>query len=107
MTYQTIKFNGFNENNTYMNYFITLKNNTYNFILRWSNYCNCAFLTINDTNGKPIISSIALVTNLKIRNNKLPYLLAFLHKDSETYEPNLDNLSNEYYFMYDDELEVT
>ena len=106
MTYQTIKFNGFNYDNPYVSYFVTLHDNTYNFIVRWNEYCKCAFLTINDNDGNPIITDKALVTNLKIRNKNLPYLLAFLHKNSETYEPTIDNLASEYFLIYDDELEV-
>ena len=100
---QTISFNGFNNNNPYVRYFIQLKENTYIFILRWSPYCDCGFLSITDYNNNPIVTGKALVNNLKIRNYNLPYVMEFLQINGETYEPTIDNIENEFVLVYDDE----
>ena len=49
----------------------------------------------------------ALFNNLKIRNNKLPYVLYFVHLTGETYEPTIDNIASEFAIAYDDENEVS
>ena len=97
-----INLKDFGENNRYVGYFVTLKEQQYTFKVRWSGYCNCAFLDIEDMNGEAIIMGRALVNNLKIRNNKLPYILYFRHINNKTYEPRLDNLSEEFAIFYDD-----
>lgn len=103
----SLNLNNFNDENQYVRYFIELKEQTYIFIVRWSTYCNCAFLSISDYDNNPIISGVALVNNLKIRNNKLPYVLEFMHLTGETYEPTLETISKEFAFVYDDESEVS
>ena len=92
----------FNEENPFVGYFITLKEQQFTFHVRWSNYCRCAFLDIEDVNGNPIIMGRALVNNLKIRNKELPYVLTFEHINGKTYEPRLDNIAEEFAFFYDD-----
>lgn len=101
-----IFFNNFDNINSYVNYFIELKDKTYIFTVRWSNYCNCAFLSISDYTNNEIISSKALVNGLVIRNNKLPYKFVFTQINGETYEPTLDNISKEFALVYNDESEV-
>ena len=91
-----------NKENPFVGYFVTLKEQQFTFHVRWSDYCQCAFLDIDDVNGSPIIMGRALVNNLKIRNNKLPYILYFRHINNKTYEPRLDNLSEEFAIFYDD-----
>lgn len=95
-----IIFDNFNRDNQYINYFIQIGDNQYIFTVRWSKYCKCAFLDIKDINGSPIITGRALVNNLKIRNNKLPYVMYFVHLNNETYEPTLDNISKEFALVY-------
>lgn len=107
MTMQIIRFKDINDDNPYSTYFISLKEETYIFTVRWNNYASCAFLSIADYNNNPIISGKALVNGLKIRNKNLPYIFAFLHKTSETYEPTIDNLASEFMLMYDDEVEIS
>lgn len=102
MTIQNIQFKGFNRDNSYNNYLIVIGDNTYSFIIRWLDYCDCAFLNINDEDGEPIISGKALVNNLKIRNNLLPYAFMFVHINNETYEPTIDNIAEEFALIYDD-----
>jgi len=95
-------FDGLNMKNKYIQCFRELKENTYIFTVRWSDYCNCAFLTITDYEDNDIVTGVALVNGLKIRHNKLPYNLLFTQINSETYEPTIDNISEEFVIMYDD-----
>ena len=104
MAYKLIQFSNFNENNPYVFSFVELKDNTYIFTVRWSNYCNCAFLSISDYNDNPIISDRALVNGLQIKNKKLPYIFVFIQINGESYEPTIDNISNEFALSYDDEV---
>lgn len=103
----SINLNNFNEDNQYVRYFIELKDETYVFIVRWNTYCNCAFLSIFDYNNNSIIEGIALVNNLKIRSDKLPYVLEFMHLAGETYEPTIETIEKEFALVYDDESEVS
>lgn len=102
----SITLNNFNEENQYVRYFIQLKNDTFVFIVRWNKYCNCAFLNILDSKNNPIIEGITLVNNLVIRNNRLPYILEFIHLTGETYEPTLHTIATEFAFVYDEDSEV-
>ena len=97
-----ISLQDFNENNRSVGYFITLKEQQFTFKVRWSTYCRCAFLDIEDVNGNPIIMGRALVNNLKIRNKELPFVLTFKHINGKTYEPRLDNIAEEFAFFFDD-----
>jgi hypothetical protein len=104
---EDIFFNGFNEDNPYVRYFIDLKKETYIFNIRWNKYCKCAFLTIKDFNNNDIINGKALVNGLIIRNNKLPYNFLFNHINEKTYEPTLKNIEKEFVLTYiseDDEV---
>jgi hypothetical protein len=107
MSIISLNFNNFNEENRYVRYFIELNEQTYIFIVRWSTYCNCAFLSISDYNNNPIIDGVALVNGLKIRNSKLPYVMFFVHLTGEKYEPTLETISKEFALVYDDESEVS
>jgi len=98
----SIQFKSFNENYKYIKFFVEIKENTYIFIVRWSNYCDCAFLSITDYEDNSIISGVALVNGLKIRTKKLPYILYFLQKNGETYEATLNNFAEEFLIIYDD-----
>lgn len=103
----SLNFNNFNEDNPYVRYFIELKEQTYIFIVQWNKYCNCAFLSISDYDNNDIIKGIALTNGLKIRNNKLPYILEFMHLTGETYEPTIETIEKEFALVYDDESEVS
>lgn len=104
--YKQITFNDFNEKNSYVRYFITLKEVTYIFTLRWNFYCDCGFISIADYENSPIISSKALTNGLQIRNNKLPYVLYFRQINGETYEPTIENIATEFVLLYNDEAEI-
>lgn len=106
MTLMQISLKDFGLNNPYIRAFVPIQDNTYIFIIQWSFYCDCAFLSITDYNDTPIVSGKALVNGLKIRNHDLPYTFYFLQKNGETYEPTLDVISSEFVLFYDDE-EVT
>lgn len=95
-----IYFDGLNEENPYVQYFLELNENTYIFTIRWNNYCHCAFLSITDYNNNEIVSGKALVNGLIIQNNKLPYTFAFTQINDETYEPTLENISKEFALVY-------
>lgn len=97
-----ITFQNFNSETHYNRYFVTFNENTFIFVVRWNDYCNCAFLSIYDYNNNPIIIGRALINNLIIRNNKLPYVFYFVQKNGETYEPTIDNLANEFVLAYED-----
>ena len=103
MTIKAFYFDGFNKDCPYSKYFIELNETTYIFNVRWSEYCKCAFLSISDYYDNPIVSGKALVNNLKIRTNKLPYTLYFIQDNNKTFEPTLDNISNSYVLVYNDE----
>ena len=98
----SINFKQLNINNQYIRYFYTISENTYIFTVRWSEYCNCAFLSINDYENNPIISGVALVNGLRIRNNNLPYVFYFVQINGETYEPTIDNIADEFVLVYED-----
>lgn len=83
-------------------YFATFDDDTYIFVVKWSDYCECAFLSIYDYNNNPIITGRALVNNLVIRNNKLPHTFFFVNKNGETYEPTLKNIAEEFVLAYED-----
>lgn len=103
-----INFLDFNRDNSYNKYFVDIANETYIFILRWNTYCNCAFLNITDYYDNLIISGVALTNGLIIRNNKLPYIFYFVNLYSATYEPTIDNFSDEFaLFFEEDEINVT
>ena len=103
MAYYTLYFNNFNNKNNYNKYFINLKEDTFIFTIRWNFYNNTAYLSISDFEDKPIITGKALVNGLKIRHNKLPYVLYFMQQDGKSYEPTLKNLSKNFVLIYNDE----
>ena len=92
---QTISFNNFNSDNLYTQYFTDIGEDTYIFTVRWSEYCDCAFLSINDYENNPIISGVALVNGLRIRNNNLPYVFLFTQNLMYHFSPCIFNISGE------------
>ncbi len=97
-----ISLKNFNRENQYNQYFIELAEDTYIFVVRWNPYDNCAYLTITDYEDEPIIMGRALVNNLVIRSNKLPYIFMFIQINGENYEPTIDNIEKEFVFIYED-----
>ena len=102
MGFKQISLKNFNRNNQNIQYFIELAEDTYIFIVRWNSYDNCAYLTITDYEDEPIIMGRALVNNCIIRSNRLPYVLMFVQKNGEKYEPTIDNIADEFVLVYED-----
>lgn len=97
-----IQFNNLNIKTSYKQYFIEISEQTYIFTVRWSEYCDCAFLSIADYENNPIVTGVALVNGLKIRHNDLPYEFYFIQKNGETYEPTIENIANEFTLLFED-----
>ena len=95
-----IQFN-LNRNNMFVSFLNDLGGEKFTFTLRWDEYSECFFMDIQDLDGKYIISGRALVNNLIIRNQNLPYIMMFTHTQGETYEPTIDNIM-EFGLFYDD-----
>ena len=91
-----------NNKTPYKKFFITLLEQTYILTVRWSEYCDCAFLSIADYENNPIVTGVALVNGLKIRHNNLPYEFYFIQKNGETYEPTIDNIAEEFALVFED-----
>jgi hypothetical protein len=106
MTIKSFNLKNFNSENRYKQYFIELNEETYVFIVRWiGDYFNgFAELTITDYDDNPIITGRALVNGLKIRTHNLPHIMYFVQQAGETYEPTLDNIADEFIFLYNDEV---
>lgn len=96
-----IQFKNFNPQHKNNRYFVVFEENTYVFVVKWNDYCDCAFLSIYDYNNEPIISSRALTNNCIIRHNKLPHVFYFLQKNGETYEPTIKNIADEFVLAYE------
>lgn len=82
---------------------VQLENKLFNFEIKWNDYANCAFVKIFDVNMNPVIKNPrALVNNLLIRTDRrlLPKDLRFININGETYEPELNNISEEFAFIY-------
>ena len=107
MAIKQLSFKGLDIENLNIKYFVEINEQTFIFLVKWSTYCNCAFLSISDYNNNPIIDGIALVNGLRIRNSKLPYVMFFVHLTGEKYEPTLNNISKEFALVYNDESEVS
>lgn len=97
-----ITFQNFNAETHYNRYFVTFNENTFIFVVRWNSYGEHATLSIYDYNNVPIIMGKALVNNLIIRNNKLPYIFYFIQKNGETYEPTIENIASEFVLAYEE-----
>lgn len=97
-----LTFKNFNKKYCNNRYFVTFGEDIFLFVVKWSKYSKSAFLSIYDYNNKPIIRGRALSNGMIIRNNKLPYVFYFFHKEGKTYEPTLNNLSDEFILVYED-----
>lgn len=101
MTIYQLKLEGFDNNTPNLGHLFKIGDNNFTFICRWNSYADCGFLSIEDEDSNKIIPSIALVNGLRIRHNKLPYVLYFKHNNNETYEPTIENISKEFSFFYE------
>ena len=101
MTIYQLKLEGFDNNTPNLGYLFKIGDNNFTFNCRWNSYADCGFLSIEDEDSNKIISNIALVNGLRLRHNKLPYVLYFRHNNNETYEPTIENISKEFSFFYE------
>ena len=55
-----------------------------------------------DENNNVVLGATALVNNLKINvdDRIMPGYLKFVHKDGQTYEPDIDSIEKEFLFYY-------
>lgn len=88
-------------NNTYISGLTDLGDSKYTFVIRWDEDYDYFLMDIQDLNGDYIISGVALVNNLLIRNVKLPYTMLYTHLNNEVYEPTIDNIT-EFGLVYED-----
>lgn len=100
MTQQYIQFD-LDRNNTFVSFLTDLGENKFTFTLRWNDYCDCFFMDIQDLDNNYLLSGRAVVNNLIVRHQDLPYTMLFTHVQGETYEPTIDNIS-EFGLFYED-----
>lgn len=101
MTKESFKILGFKEN-PYISSTVELEDKLFNFTIRWNDYAECAFVSIYDVDMNPIVLGRALVNNLLIRTDRrlLPKDLRFVNSNGDNYEHELDNISQEFAFIY-------
>ena len=104
MEYRTIILKDINYKTPNRYYYITLKDKIYRFDVRWNKYGKYAILSIYNSENQAIITGRAMTNGLKIRNNKLPYVMYFLQKDGKTYEPDLDCFSSDFVLVCGEEI---
>lgn len=102
VSYPAFKFEGLNKNSTCNIYPIILNDDIFNVKVEWDFFCDCAFITLFDKNMQLVKGATALVNNLfiKIDQRILPGSLKFIHKDGKTYEPELNNIAEEFYLIH-------
>lgn len=100
MTQRSLQFN-LDRNNTFVSFLTDIGENKFTFTLRWNDYCDCFFMDIQDIDANYLISGLAVVNNLIIRHQDLPYVMIFAHLQEESYEPTIDNIT-EFGLLYED-----
>lgn len=102
MKYEAFKLEGFNKQNPYISSPMTLADKTYNLEVRWCFQFDFGFIIIRDENNEVIVGATALVNNLIIKTDqrKLPGYLKFAHIKGETYEPDINNIAEEFIFYH-------
>lgn len=102
MSYEAFKLEGFNKNNPYITSQITLSDKIYNIEVRWNFDFDFGYIIIKDENNELIIGATALVNNLIIKTDqrKLPGYLKFVHINGEKYEPEINNIAEEFIFYH-------
>ena len=96
-----IRLNNF-KNNPNISSTVTLDGHLYNFTVKLNDYAQCAFLWLYDADMKPIVLGKALTNGTLIRTDRrlLPQDLRFVNINGENYEPDLNNISKEFAFVY-------
>lgn len=106
MTVYKAYLDNFNNDNPRVRKLANIGNKNYVLECFWSNYSNCAYMTIKDDSEESIVNNIALVNGLVIRSKDIPYPIYFKHKDNQTYEPSLEDIATDFIITFDDEEEV-
>ena len=96
------KFVGLNRDNPKYIYPVNLNNKNYTFKVFWDVLCDCAFIIIYDGNNELVLGATALVNNLRIKVDQriLPGYFEFKQINGENYEPELNNIAEEFYLRY-------
>lgn len=102
MSYEAFKLAGFNKANPYISSPMTLGDKTYNLEVRWDFDFDFGYITIKDENNKVIVGAKPLVNNLIIKTDqrKLPGYLKFVHINGEKFEPEINNIEEEFIFYH-------
>lgn len=96
------KFVGLNRDNPKYIYPVSINNKNFTFMVFWDVLCECAFILIYDANNEVVLGATALVNNLKITIDQriIPGYFEFKHIDGEKYEPEINNIAEEFYLRY-------
>ena len=102
MSYEAFFLQGFNRENPFISSTVALGDKTFNFEVRWDFTYNFGYIVIRDENNNVVLGATALVNNLKINldDRIMPGYLRFVHKDGQTYEPDIDSIEKEFLFYY-------
>lgn len=102
MSYEAFKLEGFNKKNPYISSPMTLGEKTYNIEVRWDFQFNFGYIIIRNEENKVIVGATALVNNLIIKTDQreLPGYLKFVHINGEKYEPEINNIAEEFIFYH-------
>lgn len=102
MNYEAFKLEGFNKENPFISSPMTLAGKNYNLEVRWCFQFDFGFIIIRDENNEIIVGATAIVNNLIIKTDqrKLPGYLKFVHINGENYEPDINNIEEEFIFYH-------
>lgn len=102
MSYEAFNLQGFNKENPWLSSSMALGDKTFNLEVRWDFLFNFGYIIIRDENNDVIVGATALVNNLIIKTDqrKLSGYLKFVHKNGETYEPEINNIEEDFIFYY-------
>lgn len=102
MSYEAFKLAGFNKANPYISSPMTLGDKTYNLEVRWDFVFDFGYIIIRDEKNEVIVGATALVNNLVIKTDqrKIPGYLKFVHINGEKYEPEINNIEEEFIFYH-------
>lgn len=100
--YKAMAFTGFNKLNPKMRYTITLNEKMYNIEVRWNFDYNFGVIILRDENYEVLKGATALVNGLKIKidQRKLKGYLRFVNINKEKYEPDINNIEEEFALIY-------
>ena len=102
MSYEAFNLQGFNKEKPWLSSSMALGDKTFNLEVRWDFLFNFGYIIIRDENNDVIVGATALVNNLIIKTDqrKLPGYLKFVHINGENYEPDINNIAEDFIFYY-------